>query len=132
MFGFSGRVALTTTIYSGPTLPIPVRRHPPTPQQPMFQNIHNTMSTMRGVAFFAALLLIVAAPFDAVLGAAEHVITACPTYDAPSLANSTHIAGEVPPPGHDTGDESEINANTHGSNRAGLDSSTTKSDDAHT
>ena len=85
----------------------------------MFQNILNTMSTTRGVTFFAALLIIliiVAAPFDAVLGAAEQAITACPTprstYDASTLANPTHVAGEVPPPGHGTRDESEINANT--------------------
>ena len=67
------------------------------------------MSTTRGIAFAAALLLILfSASFDATRGARGD--TARPPSDVPALANPTHTAGEAPPPSRDTGDESESNA----------------------
>ena len=74
------------------------------------------MSTARGVTFFPALLLLLLpAPCDAapIWARGQHLSTARPTFDAPSLEDSTRIADEALPNSHEmAGDESESNANT--------------------
>ena len=115
--GSPGRAASTD-----PPATVPPLHPSPTRPAATLENIHNTMSTTRGIAFFivffSALLLLVLCASSCGATRGARGTTARAASDAPALFNPTCTAGEASLPSRDAGDESESNAKNEKSGAA--------------